>query len=163
MPAVRSKRTASKPIAGLMSNKSAPPHSAMPLPPTAGRTSNKGSAGNWSVGRGWRELAMGAGHGLGHNHCSCQGGEELTPLCCDSHMALHPCSTATATVTVKGAEETGLPIRDSPVLTCLSRAGKFQCMKTLIWSKSQALGRKMSISTNIYKSRGVTTKDKAWK
>lgn len=30
------------------------------------------------------------------SQCSCQGGEELTPLCCDSHMALHPSSTATA-------------------------------------------------------------------
>lgn len=30
------------------------------------------------------------------SQCSCQGGEELTALCCDSHMALHPGSTATA-------------------------------------------------------------------
>lgn len=66
-------------------------------------------------------------------------------------------------VAVNGAGGTGLPTQGSPVLTCLSRAGKFQCMETLIWSKSQALGRKMSISTSIYKTKGVTTEDKAWK
>lgn len=40
---------------------------------------------------------MGVGHGLGHSHCSCQGGEKLASLFCDSHMALHPGSAATAT------------------------------------------------------------------
>lgn len=37
---------------------------------------------------------MGAGQGLGHSHCSCQGGEELAPLCRNSYTALHPGSTS---------------------------------------------------------------------
>lgn len=60
-------------------------------------------------------------------------------------------------IAVNGAGGTGLPNQGSPVLTFLGEAGKVQCMKTLIWPKSQALGRKMSISTSIYKTRRVTT------